>query len=726
MQSPTTFSCTFGGKTLTIDTAKFAQQTNASVTARYGDTVALATVVMGREPRDGIDYFPLTVDYDEKLYAAGRIKGSRWIKREGRPTDEAILAGRLMDHALRPLFDQRLFNEIHIVVTVLSFDEENDPDVVGLIAASTALTISDIPWKGPLGAIRLGKDADGKVVFNPIYTERDAHAIDIIFSGTAGFINMIETKANEVSEEAIRDLAREAQREIKAVIEFQEEIGRAVGKKKIEVPLISPDSAFERDLAAFLGTRLEEAIYQPHYDHMESANALKRELGDYVAQRFGGERVKEAFHFFEEEVNRIVHNNIIDHEKRPDGRGCKELRTIHSEVGVLPRTHGSGLFARGQTQALSVLTLGAPGAEQSLEGMEIVGTKRYIHHYNFPPFSTGEVGRLGSPKRREIGHGALAEKALEPLIPPKEVFPYTIRIVSEILSSNGSSSMASVCGSSLALMDGGVPISRPAAGIAIGLMMRDHEHYKILTDIQGPEDHHGDMDLKVAGTSEGVTAIQMDVKIEGITPEILYEALLQAKEARLQILEPMRQAIPEPRLELSPYAPRVVTLHINPDKIKDVIGPGGKMIHAIIEETGVDIDIEDSGQVFITSKNEEASRKAVEWVKNITREVVAGEVFQGKVVKIMAFGAFVEILPGQQGLVHVSALAPYHVERVEDYLKVGDVIPVKVKEIDTQGRINLILEQALEPRVPSPPRGPSHRYPRHGKSSAHRPRKQAY
>ncbi len=687
-----TFKKDFAGRELIIETGKMANQANGSVTVQYGDTVVLATAVMSDNVREGINYFPLMVDYEERLYAAGKIKGSRFIKREGRPTDEAILSGRMVDRTIRPLFNGRIRNDIQVVLTILSVDQENDPDICSLIGASLALAISDIPWDGPIGAVRVAK-VDGELIVNPTYEQRDQSSFDVIIAGKDDQINMIEGGGNEVAEDEVLEKIKFSQKCVKEVIDFQKEIITEIGKEKREAKKIEADKETEDAMRKFLADRLSKVVFAENKDEKQKeSKQLREDLHKFIEEKFGDDKTLKyiADLVTDEEIDALVHKAILEESKRPDKRGIGELRKISAQVGLLPRTHGSGLFNRGETQALTVATLGSPGDEQTLDSMEEDGKKRFMHHYTFPSFSVGETGPMRGPGRREIGHGALAEKALQPLIPnDKEKFPYTIRLVSEILSSNGSSSMASVCGSSLALMDAGVFIPRPAAGIAMGLISDDSGNHKILTDIQGYEDHHGDMDFKVAGTEKGITAMQMDVKVAGITLEIVEEVLTKAREARIKIIETMNKTIPESRAELSQYAPRITTMKINPEKIKDVIGPGGKMINEIIAETGVAIDIEDDGLVMITSKDATEAKRAEDWIKDLTREVVAGEIFQGKVVRIMDFGAFVEVLPGQDGLVHISELAPHRIEKVEDVVKIGDVIMVKVKEIDSQGRISL-------------------------------------
>ena len=684
-----TFKKEIAGRELIIETGKLAGQANGSVTVQYGDTVVLATATMSDRLREGVNFFPLMVDYEERLYAAGKIKGSRFIKREGRPTDEAVLSGRMTDRILRPLFNGRIRNDIQVVITILSVDQENDPDLCAIVGASMALAISDIPWGGPVGVVRVSK-ADGKIIINPTYEQRKQSLFEVIIAGRGGKVNMIEAGGKEAPESEVLEAIKSAQSYIQEIEKFQVEIISQIGKEKKEVPLVKADDETEKKIREFLAEKIYDLNFKtPKERQKAKEKMLNEELKMFVTENFGEKTLPVSNIILEEETDAIMHKSILQDNKRPDGRKMDEVRELSVVVGILPRTHGSGLFNRGATQALTVATLGAPGDEQTLDSMEEEGTKRFMHHYSFPPFSVGEVAPMRGPGRREIGHGALAEKALLPMIPDKETFPYTIRLVSEVLSSNGSSSMASTCGSSLALMDAGVPIPRPVAGIAMGLILGKGGEYKVLTDIQGPEDHYGDMDFKIAGSEIGITAMQMDVKVDGITLEIIEKTFAQARSARMQIMEVMNKTIPASRKDLSPYAPRITTLRINPDKIRDVIGPGGKVINEIIAKTEVDIDIEDDGLVMITSKNAEKAVQALEWIKNIVREVVAGEIFQGKVTRIMNFGAFVEILPGQEGLVHISELAPFHVKKVEDIVKIGDVIAVKVKEIDSQGRINL-------------------------------------
>ncbi len=686
-----TYTREFAGKTLKVELGKLAQQANGSCFVQYGESAVLVTVVMSPNVSQA-NYFPLTVDYEERYYAAGKIKGSKWIKREGRPSDEAILAGRLIDRTLRPRFNPNIRNDIQVVTTVLSFDGVNDTDILALFGASLALMISDIPFEGPVAGVRVGR-VDGKLVFNPTYAERAKSDFDVVIAGTADKMNMIEVGANIVPEADIAAAIVAGFEESKAFIKFQQEIASEVATPKRALSVATRDEELSKLVRDFVSPKLEEVLYTPHkMAYVEGLRRISLELKELVKP----ENLEEAKAVFEEEIDRIVHKNILESEKRPDGRKTDELRALSSEVAVLPYSHGSGLFNRGTTQALSILTLAAPGMEQWIETMEIALTKkRFMHHYVFPPWSVGEVGRLGAPKRRELGHGYLAERAMEPLLPPKEKFPYTIRVVSEILSSNGSSSMASVCGSILAMMDGGVPIKGPAAGIAMGLMFDDKgEKFKILTDIQGPEDHHGDMDMKVAGTKDGITAMQMDVKIDGITEEVLVKTLAQAKKARLEILASMEKAISAPRTELSVHAPRVATIEINPEKIGALIGPGGKVINKIIDQTGVAIDIDDSGLVFITSDNPTAMEEAKKLIRTITYEAKPGDEFEARVTRLLDFGAMVEYLPGKDGLVHVSEIASEErLRKPSDVLKVGQVIHVRVKNIDDYGRINLTMKK---------------------------------
>lgn len=690
------YSLEIGGQVLKVETGKLANQANGAVTVRLGDTVVLATVVMSKNQKVGIDYMPLTVDYEEKFYARGKILGSRFIRREGRPSEEAILNARLIDRAIRPLFNQKIRNEIQIVSTVISVDEKNDPDVIAMIASSIALLISDIPWDGPIAALRIGCN-NSKWVLNPSFEERETCIADLVVSVSADLkINMIEAGGSEINEEELVKGFEFAESALKNIIEFSKKIASDFNTPKTTLILEEINSELEEIVNKFLNE--DEALYKAVYKTKKSQRLmnlekLKEELKKYIAG-IDETKVKMAESLLEKEIDALVHKNIMESELRPDGRSLNEVRDLNSEIGFLPRTHGSGLFERGETQVLSALTLGAPSDVLIIQGMIISRKKRFISQYNFPPYSVGETGRVGAPGRREIGHGALAEKALEPVIPKKEDFPYVIRIVSEVLSSNGSSSMASTCASTLALMDGGVPIKKPVAGIAMGLIMATEvgeNKYKILTDIQGPEDHYGDMDFKIAGTRDGVTALQMDVKISGIDTKILKEVLEAGKIARLHILEHMGKTIAEPKKELSHLAPRIITIQIHPDKIREVIGPGGKVINDIIAKTGAAIDIEDDGSVFITAENEKSGLEAKTMVEEIIKEYRVGDIIEGKVVQILDFGAIVEFGRNRDGMIHISELANRRVEKVTDMVDIGDEVKVKIKRVEG-GKISLSLK----------------------------------
>ncbi|MEK9168481.1 MAG: polyribonucleotide nucleotidyltransferase [Patescibacteria group bacterium] len=690
------FTTEIAGKKLTLEVSDIAGQANAAVLGTLGDTSVLVTAVMGKEDRN-TDYFPLSVDYEERFYAAGKILGSRFVRREGRPSEGAVLSGRMIDRTLRPLFDSRMRRDIQMVITVLSYDEKNDPDFISLLSASTALLISDIPWDGPVAGLRLIKTKNGDLLINPTNPELIEKPIlfESFVSGTEDKINMIELAGNEAKEDDIIDAFEKAQIEIKKLVAFQNQIKEKIGKPKAEILLKEIDPEIKNKALGFLEGKLEQAIYvADKSEQQDNLSKLKTNLFDYLKQE-GVSDFSGVEYLFEEEIDEIVHKNILESEKRPDARKLDEIRSLYAEVGLFKRLHGSALFARGNTQSLAVVTLGAPGAEQLIETMESTTKRRFMLHYNFPPYSTGEVKRLGVTGRREIGHGALAGKAVQSLIPSQEEFPYTIRIVSEILSSNGSSSMATVCASSMALMDAGVPIKKAIAGIAMGLMI-DQQNYKILTDIQGPEDHYGDMDCKVAGTEDGIAAVQMDVKIEGITPKILKEVLIQAKKARLEILEAMKKTIDKSRPQVSSFAPIIMIVEINPERIGEVIGPGGKMIKKITKETGVDaIDIEESGRIFVASSDPEKAMAAVNYIKSLTREFQIGEIIEGEVIKILDFGAIVDLGGGNDGMIHVSELKQGFVEKVEDVVKIGDVVRVKVVKLDN-GRIGLSLKAAQD------------------------------
>lgn len=696
------YTLDFAGQPLIFEVGRMAEQANGAVFAQWGETAVLATCVMSDKNREGIDFFPLSVEFEERLYAAGFIKHNRFMKREGKPTEESVLNGRMIDRAIRPRFNHSLRREIQVIVTALSLDNKNNVEILGLNAASLALMISDIPWEGPIAALKAGLSHENTWAFSPSFAEQQENKGNLVLASTANKINMIESGGNEITESQLLAAVEAMMPEMQKMIDFQKQIQSEIGKQKQDDLIEKINPEIQTLTEEFLKDKIKDSLFVKEKSaKAEDFFSVKEALFTLVATKASelglkeGKASADALAVFEEAINQFVHQKLLKEKARVDGRKVDEIRNLDLEVGILPRTHGSALFKRGQTQALSTVTLGGPGDVQLLDGMETLEqSKRYFHHYNFLPFSTGEVKRMSGPGRRDIGHGHLAEKALVPVLPDKEVFPYTIRVVSEILSSNGSSSMASTCGSSLALMDAGVPLKKPVAGIALGLMM-EGEDYQILTDIQGPEDHYGDMDLKVAGTEAGITAIQMDVKIEGISQQMLAQVLEKGKQARLFILDKIKQTIAAPRPDLSPWAPRIYTLQINPDKIRAVIGAGGKVINNIIDETGVTIDIEDSGLVVITSKSDEAAKKAIEWIKNLTHEVKTGELFQGRITRLLNFGAFAEILPGQEGLIHISELANYRVAKVEDVVKIGDIVPVKVKNIDDQGRINLSLKDAL-------------------------------
>lgn len=690
-----TFSTEVGGRELIAEFTDLADQANGSVILRLGNTAVLATAVMGDRERNDIDYFPLTVDYEERFYAAGQILGSRFMRREGRPSEEAILSGRVVDRTIRPLFNHKLRNDVQVVISILSIDEQ-DPDVLGVIAASLALGVSDIPWNGPVGAVRIGKKKDGSVMINPTYVEResDEYHFDVLACGKAGTINMIEVGAHEAQEDELLEALENARNIHEALEKWQDDIIQKIGKAKrtVSVPTLKEEvrALFEAHTAA----RIYGAVISGE-PGKSAIGALKKEWLTLVKEQYP-EEAGRADHFYEEKVDECIQKAAVENSVRPDGRAFDEVRPLFALAGEMaPMTHGTGVFYRGGTHVFTALTLGGPGDSLVVDTIEQPDVKkRFMHHYNFPPFSTGETGRVGNTNRRMIGHGALAEKALLPVIPAKDTFPYTIRLVSEAMASNGSTSMGSVCGSTLALMDGGVPIKAPVAGIASGLMMESEKAYKVLTDIQGPEDHHGDMDFKVAGTREGITAVQMDVKVGGIPLKILAEAFEKAKAARFKILDVIQKEIAAPRAKISPNAPEIIVMKIKPDQIGLVIGTGGKTINEIRDVTHVDdITIEDDGSIFITGKNETAM-KAKEIIFNMTREYLPGEKYDGEVVRMMDFGAFVKIGPNAEGLVHVSEIAPFRVERVETYLKEGDKVPVIVKEVDDKGRLNLSIKGA--------------------------------
>lgn len=688
-----TFSFEWAGRPLVVEIGQLAKQANGSCLIRYGESAVLVTATASKEAK-AVDFFPLTVNYEERLYAVGKIPGG-FIKREGRPSEHATLSSRLIDRPIRPLFPDGFRNEVQVVAMVMSVDQDCSPEMAAMLGASVSLSISDIPFSGPIAGVVVGL-VDGEFVINPTVEQAERSEMHLTVAGTKDAINMVEAGANEVSEETMLDAIMFAHEEIKRLIAFQEEIVKACSKEKMEVTLFEIDSEIESAVRGLCEKEIIEAIQvQEKHAREDAINAVKEKvLTKYEEQEADEETIKQVHHVLDKIVKEEVRRLITVEKIRPDGRKVDEIRPLSSAVGILPRAHGSGLFTRGQTQALSVCTLGALGDVQILDGIGLEESKRFMHHYNFPPFSVGETGRMGSPGRREIGHGALGERALEPIIPSEKDFPYTIRLVSEVLESNGSSSQASICGSTLALMDAGVPIKAPVSGIAMGLVMSG-EHYTILSDIQGMEDHLGDMDFKVAGTSKGITALQMDIKIEGITREIIKEALEQAKKGRAEILEHMLSTIREPRKQLSIYAPKITSMHINPEKIGDVIGPSGKNVKKIIEETGVKIDIEQDGTVYISSVDQSANDKARKIIENIVREVEVGQIYLGKVKRIEKFGAFVEIFSGKDGLVHISELAEERVGKVEDVVSIGDEILVKVTDIDKQGRINLSRKAVL-------------------------------
>ena len=688
------------GRTMTLETGRLAGLADGAVLVTYGDAALLGTAVSSPEPREGIDFFPLTVEYEERMYAAGKIPGG-FIKREGRPGEQGTLAARMTDRPIRPLFPKYYRNDIQIVNLVMSADQENDPAILSIIGASAALTISSIPFQGPVAAVKMGY-LDGKLVVNPTMRQLyDESLLDLTVAGTRDAVLMVEAAAHELPEDVILEAIMTGHRAMQPIIDAQEKLQKLAGKPKQETAPPPVDEALKKKLVKRLGKELEAAIFSPDKDKAgreDSTRDLRKAVtAEFVEQ---GADAKALGQTVRQPGKDLVRTKILKDGKRADGRGPKDIRPISIEVGVLPRAHGSGLFTRGQTQVMSVATLGTNSDEQSIDSIGLDEPKRYIHHYNFPPFSVGEARQLRGVSRRDIGHGALAERALLAVLPSEKDFPYVIRVVSETLSSNGSSSMASACGSTLALLDAGVPLKAMVGGVAMGLITEDGTakgKYAILTDIQGFEDALGDMDFKVTGTRTGVTAIQMDIKVDGLTEEILGKALAQAREGRLFIIDKMEAVISEPRAEVSRFAPRITTIKINPDKIREIIGPGGKMIRKITEETKTTIDIQDDGSVNIGSNNAENTQKAVDWIRSLTREVEAGEIYTGKVTRIMPFGAFVEIVPGKEGLVHISELANYRVPSVEDVVKIGDEIQVLVTEIDRQGRVNLSRRALLEP-----------------------------
>jgi polyribonucleotide nucleotidyltransferase len=705
------FTTEVAGRELKVEIGKLAKQAHGSCTVSYGDTVVLATSVMASQAREGVDYFPLLVDYEERLYAAGKIKGSRFIKREGRATDEAVLTSRLIDRSIRPLFKETDRADVQVVLTVLCYDGINDPEFPSLVAASIALGISPIPWNGPVGAVKIGRIND-ELVINPTVEARQKSDLDLFVVGTAEEIVMIEAGAKQVNEVAMVEAIEFAGKHIKKVVAFVEDIIKQAGSPKREAAIDADKQALqkmieEKVMNFFQSQDLSTCFHADKSKTKKAIEEIKAELDKLLKDDNEVSKDGRAMgmSMFEMALEKAFITLVLDKKQRPDGRQMDEVRPLAAEVSLLPRTHGSGLFTRGETQVLSVVTLGAPGDEQTLDSMEEAGVKKYMHHYNFPGFSVGEVKPLRGPGRREIGHGALAEKALVPVLPKDEDFPYTIRVVSEVLESNGSSSQASICGSTLSLMDAGVPITAPVAGIAMGLVLdeKDKNRYQLLTDIQGIEDHSGHMDFKVAGTETGITAIQLDIKLGGISYGIVKETLDKARTARMQILEVMKQAIASPRVELSQYAPRIISLMINPDKIRDVIGTGGKIINEIIAKCNVQIDIEQTGLVLITSTDGEGAQKAKQWIENIVKDIMIGEIYDGKVIQIIKdrnsgseIGAIVELVPGKDGMVHISQLAYNRVEKVSDVLNIGDTAKVKVVDVDTtNNKISLSIKDLL-------------------------------
>lgn len=696
------FEIEFAQKPLKIEITDWAQNASGSAIVKYGQTEVLATCLVS-ENQPSVDFFPLTVEYQERYYAAGKILGSRFIRRELRPSDEAICTARLIDRCIRPLFPKEFKREVQVIVTCLSWDRENDPDIPAILATSLALCLSEIPWQGPLAPLRIGK-LENEFVINPTYAQRENSEMDMVLVGLKEnedfLINMIEMEGQEISEKEIISAIEFSKKFFAPLIEIQEKIKKEFGKEKIKIETKPAEEKFKNEVKEFLKEKIPLIFEAPN---QEETSKLLKDLNDEVFNFFETKYPNEgkgilALKIKDEEFEKVFRQRILKEKIRIDKRSPSEIRTMEAKAGIISRSHGSGFFSRGQTKVLSILTLGAPGDVKLLEGMEMIGKKRFLHHYNFPPYSAGEIKPLRGPSRREIGHGMLVEKALFYILPNFEDFPYSIRIVSEVLSSNGSTSMASVCASSLALMDGGVPIKKPAGGVSIGLV-KEKDDYQLLTDIQGIEDHLGDMDFKIAGTEDGITAIQLDIKIRGLTDEIIQEALEQAKKARLEILKKIKEVLEKPRESLSLYAPIIKKLKIKPEKIGDIIGPKGKQINEIIEKCAVSIDIEPDGTVYITSDQEEGAKKAIEWIKNITREVKEGEIFQGKVIKIVDFGVFVEIFPGQTGLVHISNLVPYKIKNPLEIVKLGDLIPVKIISIDQLGRINLsAIEAGFKPK----------------------------
>ncbi len=714
-----TFSTEWAGRTLTIETGRMAFQADAACTVRYGDTVVMATVVMSKEQR-GMPFFPLMVEFEEKYSAAGKIKGSRFMKKEGRPSDQAVLSARMIDRGIRPLFDNSIRNDIQVIASVLSFDEENDPDVLGIIASACVLNMSQIPWNGPIAGVRVGRVNDEFVV-NPTYIQREESSIDVVVSGTTERVLMLEADGNQTEDSVMADAIEHGLTSMAPIMDLLKEVRDAVGSEKVTVESLVGMS--DEDLATkakveglslpIIAEGTEKYFFTDplarKVDRGIARDMIKKDLkAALIAQGIDEAHIGYGTDLIYGETENVISRAILDNDRRVDGRAMDQIRDLNAQAGLLPRTHGSALFARGETQMLSTVTLAGPGAEQIIDTMEMDIKIRYMHHYTFPPFSVGEAKPMRGPGRREVGHGALAEKALIPVLPPKADFPYTMRVTSDTMGSNGSSSMGSVCGSTVALMDAGVPITAPVAGLAIGLASNsDMSKWKVFTDLQDLEDGQGGMDFKVAGTRNGVTAVQLDTKTIGITMDIVREAFLQGKSGRERIIDVIEAEIAEPRAELSKFAPRIKAIKINPDKIRDVIGPGGKIINEIIAVTGVEIDIEDDGTVTVTSKEPEGMKKALAWIESLVEEIEVGKTYKGKVVRLMDFGAFVEVLPKQDGLVHISELAPWRVEKVTDIVKEGQEVFVKVMEIDSQGRTNLSMAKAEGNVFPEKPAGAS-------------------
>ncbi|HQD76987.1 MAG TPA: polyribonucleotide nucleotidyltransferase [Bacillota bacterium] len=717
-----------GGRPMILESGRLARQAGGAVFVQYGDTAVLVTATMASNIRTGIDFFPLTVDYEERFYAVGKIPGG-FIKREARPSEKAILSGRLIDRPIRPLFPKELRNEVQVIATVMSVDQDHAPEIAAMVGASAALHISEIPFQYPIGGVIVGR-VDGQFMINPTLAQSEKSDLHLVVAGTKEAVMMVEAGAKEVPEQVILEAIAYGHEVVKEIVDFiedyrEEALSMGLAKEKIQIEVPLPDPAMIEAITAVATEKIDAALRRCSEERLSKQDrdtyldSVKNEIVEQFLEQYPEEEsaIRQQLNTIEKN---LVRQMIVQEGRRIDGRALNEIRPISVEVGVLPRPHGSGLFTRGQTQILSAVTLGTVSEEQILDGLGVEESKRFMHHYNFPPFSVGETRPIRSPGRREIGHGALAERALSAVIPGEEVFPYTIRIVSEALESNGSTSMGSVCGSTLALMDAGVPISAPVAGVAMGLI-KEKDQYKVLTDIQGYEDHLGDMDFKVAGTMKGITALQMDIKIPGIGLEVFEQALAQAYEGRMEIMKKMLDVIPAPRPELSPHAPRIIHTIIDPDKIRDVIGPGGKIIKKIIEETGAEIDIEDDGRVFIAAVDQEKGKRALEIIETLTKEVQAGELYHGKVVKITDFGAFVEIIPGvmgmsgKEGLVHISQLAHHRVNKVEDVVKEGDSILVKVIGYDNQGRLKLSKKEASPPPVSA-----THKEDRPGRSHRRR------